>query len=179
MIRIQWNSNSNASGCHCWDLLFIRHLISITSLSPRYPIWRVWIITFHYFTKGETENPHGHMTYPALQNRIFIQTYIFGSSNTWTMNFQMFKLVLEKAEESEIKLPTSAGLWKKQESSRKTSISHLLTLPNLLTVWITINWKILKEMGIQDHLNCLLRKTYMQVRKQQLELDREQQTGSK
>ena len=53
------------------------------------------------------------------------------------MNFQMFKLVLEKAEEPEIKLPTSAGSWKKQESSRKTSISALLTMPKPLTVWIT------------------------------------------
>ena len=69
----------------------------------------------------------------------------------------MFKLVLEKAQEPEIKLPTSAGLWKKQESSRKTSISALLTMPKPLTVWITRNWKILKEMGIPDHLNCLLR----------------------
>ena len=46
---------------------------------------------------------------------------------------------LEKAGEPEIKLPTSAGSWKKQESSRKTSISALLTMPKLLTVWITIN----------------------------------------
>ena len=50
-----------------------------------------------------------------------------------------------------------AGSWKKQESSRKTSISALLTMPKPLTVWITINWKILKEMGIPDHLTCLLR----------------------
>ena len=63
--------------------------------------------------------------------------------------FQMFKLVLEKAEEPEIKLPTSAGSSKKRESSRKTSA--LLTIPKPLTVWITINWKILKEMGIPDH----------------------------
>ena len=69
--------------------------------------------------------------------------------------FQMFKLVLEKAEEPEIKLPTSAGSSKKRESSRKTSA--LLTIPKPLTVWITINWKILKEMGIPDHLTCLLR----------------------
>ena len=55
------------------------------------------------------------------------------------MNFLMFKLVLEKAEEPEIKLPTSAGSWKKQESSRKTSIFVLLTMPKPLTVWITIN----------------------------------------
>ena len=52
---------------------------------------------------------------------------------------QMFKLVLEKAEEPEIKLPTSVGLLKKQESSRKTSISVLLTMPKPLTVWITTN----------------------------------------
>src|SRR5574341_1445396 len=72
----------------------------------------------------------------------------------------MFKLVLEKAEEPEIKLPTSAGSWKKQESSRKTSISALLTMPKPLTVWITRNWKILKEMGIPGHLTCLLRNRY-------------------
>ena len=76
------------------------------------------------------------------------------------MNFQMFKLVLEKAEEPEIKFPTSAGSSKKQESSRKTSISALLTMPKPLIVWITRNWKILKEMGIPDHLTCLLRNLY-------------------
>ena len=78
----------------------------------------------------------------------------------WTVNFQMFKLDLEKAEEPEIKLPTSAGSWKKQESSRKTSVSAILTMPKPLTVWITTNWKILKEMGIPDHLTCLLRNLY-------------------
>ena len=72
----------------------------------------------------------------------------------------MFKLVLEKAEEAEIKLPTSSGSLEKQESSRKTFISALLTMPKPLTVWITINWKILKEMGISDHLTCLVRNPY-------------------
>ena len=72
----------------------------------------------------------------------------------------MFKLVLEKAEEREIKLPTAAGSLEKQESSRKTSISALLTMPKPLTVWITMNWKILKEMGIPDHLTCVLRNLY-------------------
>ena len=62
-----------------------------------------------------------------------------GFSNTWTVNFQMLKLVLEKAEEPEIKLPTSAGSSKKQESSRKTSISALLTMPKPSIAWITIN----------------------------------------
>ena len=73
---------------------------------------------------------------------------------------QMFKLVLEKAEELEIKLPTSAGSWEKEESSIKTSISALLTMPKPLTVWITINWKILREMGLPDHVTCLLRNLY-------------------
>ena len=72
----------------------------------------------------------------------------------------MFKLDLERAEEPEIKLQTFAGSSKKQESSRKTSISALLTMPNHSTVWITTNWKILKEMGISDHLTCLLRTLY-------------------
>ena len=70
------------------------------------------------------------------------------------------QLVLEKAEEPEIKLPTSTESWKKQETSRKTSISAFLTMPKPLTVWITINWRILREMGIPDHLTCLLRNLY-------------------
>ena len=78
----------------------------------------------------------------------------------WTLNFQMFKLDLEKAEEPEIKLPTSVGSSKKQESFRKTSTFALLTLPKTLTVWITTNWKILQEMGIPDHLTCLRRNLY-------------------
>ena len=57
-------------------------------------------------------------------------------------------------------MPTSDGSWKKQENSRKTSIFALLTMTKPLTVWITIMWKILKEMGIPDHLNCVLRSLY-------------------
>ena len=76
------------------------------------------------------------------------------------MNFQMFKLDLEKTEETEVKLPTSIGSSKKQESFRKTPTSALLTMQNPVTVWITTNWKILKEMGIPDHLTCLLRNLY-------------------
>ena len=75
-----------------------------------------------------------------------------------TKIIQIFKLDLEKAEEPEIKLSISIVSWKKQESSRKTSAS--LTMLKLLIVWITTNWKILKEMGIPDHLTCLLRKLY-------------------
>ena len=74
--------------------------------------------------------------------------------------FRLFKLNLEKAQEPETKLPTSVGSSKKQESSRNTSTTALLTMPKPLTVWITINWKILKEMGIPDHLTCFLRNLY-------------------
>ena len=72
----------------------------------------------------------------------------------------MFQLDFEKAEEPEIKLPTSAGSSKKQESSRKTSTTALLTMPKPLTVWITTNWKILKEMEILEYLTCFLRNLY-------------------
>ena len=90
----------------------------------------------------------------------------------------MFKLVLEKAEVPEIKLPTSVRSSKKQESSRKTSLSALLTTPKPLTVWITTNWKILKE--VEDQTTQLASwEICVQVRKQQLELDIEQRTGSK
>ena len=100
-------------------------------------------------------------------------------SNTWTVNFQMFKLVLEKPEEPGIKLPTSAGSSKKQESSRKTFISALLTMPKPSTVWITINCgKFLKRWEYQTTWPASW-EAYMQVRKQQLELDMEQQTGSR
>ena len=78
----------------------------------------------------------------------------------WTKNFQMFKLGLEKAEKPEIKLPTSIGSSRKQESSRKTSISALLTTPNPLTVWIATNWKILQDTRIPDHLTWLLKNLY-------------------
>ena len=68
-----------------------------------------------------------------------------GFNSMWTVNLQMFKLVLEKAKEPEIKVPTSDGSSEKQESSRKTSISALLTIPKPLTAWITTNcgefWK--------------------------------------
>ena len=102
-----------------------------------------------------------------------------GISNTWTVNFQMLKLVLEKAEEPEIKLPTSDGSLKKQESSRETSISALLTMPKSLTVWITINCgKLWKRWEYQTTWPASW-EICLQVRKQQLDLDMEQQTGSK
>ena len=101
-----------------------------------------------------------------------------GFRSMWTVNFQMFKLVLEKAEEPEIKLPTSTGSSKKQESSRNTSISALLTMPKPLTVWIPIYCgKFWKRWEYQTTWPASW-EICMQVRKQQLELDMEQ-TGSK
>ena len=98
----------------------------------------------------------------------------------WTsMNFRMFKLDLEKAEETEIKLPTSVGSSKKQESSRKTSTSALLTKPKPLTVWNTTNYgKFLQRWEYQTIWPASW-EMCMQVKKQQLELDMEQQTGCK
>ena len=95
------------------------------------------------------------------------------------MNFQMFKLDLEKVEEPESKLQTSAESSKKQESSRKTSTSALLLMPKPLTVWITTNCgKFLKRWEYQTTLPASW-EICMQVKKQQLEPDMKQQTGSK
>ena len=85
----------------------------------------------------------------------------------------MFKLDLEKAEEPEIKLPTSVRSSKKQESSRKTSTSALLTTPKPLTVWNTTNWKILKRQEYQTTWPASW-EICMQVKKQQLEPNMEQ-----
>ena len=91
----------------------------------------------------------------------------------------MFKLDLEKAEEPEIKLPTSTGSLKKQESSRKTSTSALLTTQKLLAVWITTNCgKFFKRWEYQTTLSVSW-EICMQLKKQQLELNVEQQIGSK
>ena len=97
----------------------------------------------------------------------------------WTVNFQMFKLDLEKVEEPEIKLPTSIVSLKKQDSSRNTSTSAVLTMPKPLTVWVTTNsGKFWKRWEYQTTWPASW-ETCMQVRKQQFELDMEQQTGSK
>ena len=90
----------------------------------------------------------------------------------------MFKLVLEKTEEPEIKLPTSVGSSKKQESSRKIYFCFIDYAKAFDCVDHKKLWKILKEMGISEHLTCLLRNLYA-GQKQQLKLDMKQQTGSK
>ena len=111
-------------------------------------------------------------------SKVMLKFSKLGFSNMWTVNFQMFKLVLEKAEELEIKLPTFTGSLKKQESSRKTSTSALLTILHPLTVWITTNFGKFKRWEYQTTWSASW-EICMQVRKQQLELDMEQQIGSK
>ena len=102
----------------------------------------------------------------------------------WTMNFQMFKLVLEKVEEPETKLPTSAGSSKKQKSSRKNTYFCFIDYAKAFDC-VDHNklWKILQEILEENSSRqttwSASWETYMQVRKQQLELDMEQQTGSK
>ena len=90
----------------------------------------------------------------------------------------MFKLDLEKEEESEIKLSTSAGSQKKQENSRKTSPSASLTMLQPLTAWTTTNCGKFLEMGIPDHLTYLLRNLYA-GQEATVRTGHEQQSGSK
>ena len=91
----------------------------------------------------------------------------------------MYKLDLEKAEKPENKLPTTIESSRKEGGNyQNTSSSASLTMIKSLTVWITANWKILKEMGIPGHLTCLLRNLYA-GQEQLLELDKEQRNVSK
>ena len=95
----------------------------------------------------------------------------------WTVNFQMFNLVLETAEVPEIKLPTSSGSSKKWEFQKNICLCFIDYAKAF--DWVDNNklWKILKEMGIPDHLTCLLRN--LCADQEATELDMEQQTGSK
>ena len=131
--------------------------------------------------KGNAKECSNYCTIALISHAIKVMLNFLQNSfiSMWTENFQMFKLDLEKAEEPEIKSPTSIGSSKKQENSRKTSISAFLTMPKPLTVWITINCgKFWKRWEYQTTWPASW-EIHMQVRKQQLELDMEQQTGSK
>ena len=96
----------------------------------------------------------------------------------WTVNFQMFKLVLEKAEKPEIKMPTSTGSSKKQEFQKNIYFCFIDYAKAFDCVDYNKLWKILQEMGISDHLTCLLRNLYA-GQEATVRLDMEQQTGSK
>ena len=100
--------------------------------------------------KGNAKECSNYCTIALISHASKVMLKIVQARLQQYMNFQMFKLVLEKAEEPDIKLPTSAGSSKKQESSRKTSISALLTMPKPLTVWIRTNCgKFLKRWEYQ------------------------------
>ena len=129
------------------------------------------------------------MIFPSIIQKMFnYQTIAFISYASKTIlkilqarlqQLQIFKLDLGKAEEPEIKLPTSIGSYKKQESSRKTSISASLTTLKPLTVWVTTNCgKFFNRWEYQTTLPASW-EICMQIKKQELELDTEQQTGSK
>ena len=90
--------------------------------------------------KGNAKECSNYCTIPLISHASKVMLKILQARlQQYMKNLQMFKMVLEKAEKPEIKLPTSTASWKKQESSRKTSISALLNMPKPLTVWITIN----------------------------------------
>ena len=136
-------------------------------------------VSFHpILKKGNAKKCSNYHTIALISHasKVMLKIRQAKFNSIWTKHFQMFKLDLEKAREPEIKLSTSVGSQKKQESFRKTSISALLTMPKPLTVWITI--KFFKRWEYQTTRPASW-ETYMQVRKPQLELDREQQTGSK
>ena len=109
--------------------------------------------------------------------RLCSKSFKLGFISRWTANFQMYKMGLEKAEDPKIKLPTTTGSQKKQENSRKTSAS--LTMLKPLTMWVTTNYGIFfKRWEYRTTLPASW-EMCMQVKKQELEQDMEQQTGSK
>ena len=95
--------------------------------------------SFQSQRKAMPKNAQNYHTIALISHASKVMLKILQARLQQYVNSLMFKLVLEKSEEPEIKLPTSTGSWKKHESSRKTSISVLLTMPKPLTVWITIN----------------------------------------
>ena len=100
--------------------------------------------------KGNAKECSNYCTIALISDTSKVMLKILAQNSTQTVNFQIFKLDLEKTEEPEFKLPISIGSSKKQETSRKTSTSALLTMPKLLTVWITANCgKFLKRWEYQ------------------------------
>ena len=119
------------------------------------------------------------MEYTHMLARLCSKSFKLGFSSMWTKNFQMYKLGFKEAEEQEVKLPTFVGSWRKQGNSRKTSTSASLTTLTPLTMWIITNCgKFLKRWEYQTTLPVSW-ETRIWVKKQQLEPDMEQLTGSK
>ena len=121
-------------------------------------------VSFPIPKKGNAKECSNYCTIALISHASKVMLKILQArlQHTWTINFQMFKLFLEKAEEPEIKLPTSAGSWKKEECSRQKNIYFCFI--DYAKAFDCVDhdklWKILKEMGIPDHLTCLLRNLY-------------------
>ena len=112
--------------------------------------------------KGNVKECTNYHTIALISNTSEVMLKIVQARLQQYMNCEIpdVQAGLGKAEEPEIKFPTSTGSPKKEKSSRTTSTSALLTMPKPLTVWVMTNWKILKGMGIPDHQTCLLRNLY-------------------
>ena len=112
--------------------------------------------------KGNAKECSNYHTVSFISHASKIILKILQAKPQQYMNWELpdVQAVFRKGREPEIKLPISTGSLKKQQSSRKTSTYVLMTIQKPLTVWITTNWKILKEMGITDYLTWLLRNLY-------------------
>ena len=138
-------------------------------------------VSFHSSPKDSAKECSNYCTIAVISQASKIMSKILQArfNSIWTENFYMYKLNLEKAEEPEIKLPTSSGSPKKQGNSKKTSSSASLTMVKPLTVWITTNCgKFFKRWEYQTTWPASW-ETCMQVKKQQLAPNMEQWTGSK
>ena len=134
--------------------------------------WKRWVFIL-IPKKGSAKECSNYWTTELISpaSKVCSKSFKLGFSSTWTKNFQMCKLVLEKAEEPEIKLPTFAGWWRRQENSRKISTPASLTILKPLTVWITTNCgKFLNRWDYQTTLPVSW-ETHVQVKKQQFEPD--------
>ena len=112
--------------------------------------------------KGNAKERSNYLTVALISHtsKVMLKISQPGFNSMWTVNFQMFKLVLEKAEETEIKLPTSAGSSKAREFQKNIYFCFIDYDKAFDCVEHNKLWKILKEMGIPDHLTCLLRNLY-------------------
>ena len=150
--------------------------INSIGLLPEISLSIIWWSHTKQFIKSNKS--HKSTKWHDSDNYVLL-LYLESRYYTWAMKFQMFKLDLEKAEEPEIKLPIFVGSLRKQESSRKTSTSALLIMPKPLTMWITTNCgKFFKRWEYQTTQPASW-EICMQVKKRQLGLDMEKQTGSK
>ena len=136
-------------------------------------------VSFHSSPKGNAKECSNYRTITLISHSSKVMFKILQARLQHYMNFQMYKLGSEEVEKPEIKLSAFVGSWRKQRTSRKTSTSASLTMPKPLTVWITTNCgKFLKRWEYQTTWPAFW-EIYMEVKKQQLELDMEQRTGSK